>query len=203
MIRPGTVISPYWLEPREMIARCILSVASQTMPVYHTLVADGAPQEWFDKYIGLKHLKLAKHHGDWGNTPRRFAMIADYGSPFIAFLDADNWYDPDHIETCLAAAKANPGCDFVASRERFVRSCGTPSSAKHEPQDEHIDFNELVLFPSAYDTAIHALETIPKGNEYHGDRWLYACLKRAGLKPAFTNRETLTYVIANSPKWTK
>jgi|HubBroStandDraft_4_1064222.scaffolds.fasta_scaffold131179_2 hypothetical protein len=198
---PGVVISPYYREPQATIEDCLLSVARQTVPVYHTLISDGFPQTWFDHYLGVRHIKSTQHFHDWGNTPRSIAMQVEYGAPFIAFLDADNLYDPDHIAACLEVKRMNPDADFIVTQERFLRPTKeggwVVSSAKQEPQEQHCDTSCYLFFPQCYDTVIRAQSTAP--DSYVGDRYTYACLKEAGLRPAFTNRPTVTYRLNHLP----
>ena len=200
-LKTGVVISPYYQEPQRTMEDMILSVARQTVPVYHTLIADGFPMTWFDHYLGVRNLKNTEHYHDWGNNPRALAMMSEYGAAFIAFLDADNLYDPDHIATCLETKRMNPDCDFVVARERFLRPTKdggwVVSSAKPEPPEEHCDTSCFFLLPQCYDTVIRAQRNAP--DPYRGDRHTYACLKAAGLKPAFTDHTTVTYRLNHIP----
>lgn len=199
----GVVITPYYLESDETIEQCILSVNTQTRSVNHVLIADGFPRDRFDNRegLGLTHIRNLQHYHDWGNVPRTIAMLANKGAPFIAFLDADCTYDADHIEICRATAAQADGCDYVATQERFLRPTkdgGTVvSSAKAEPQEQHVDTNCFFLFPQCYDVAIEALTNRP--DPYRGDRHLYSRLKDAGLRAAFTNRQTVTYMLSSIP----
>ena len=87
-----------------MLERCMRSVESQTHPyVNHFLVADGHPQSWIDE---LHSVKFGKHRhfsipncGDYGDTPRAIgsAIAINQGFDAVCFLDADCWYEPDHV----------------------------------------------------------------------------------------------------------
>ena len=192
----GVVITPYYKESRETLEQCIESVDAQTIPVQHIMVADGFPQDWVDQRAN--HLRLYMASYDWGNGPRAAALSVYRTADFAAFLDADNQYDSDHIAVCLATAEQNPGCDYVATQERFARAVPggfVTSHAKAEPQEQHVDSSCFFLLPQCYDVAIKAFSTAP--DPYRGDRNLYACLKAAGLRVAFTNRITMTYNISS------
>ena len=210
-----------------MLHRCIDSVRAQTVPVHHVLVSDGP--EWqhtgFEQYRYITHLATAARANDWGNTPRALGLKCFMDAEFVTFLDADNFYDPDHVSVCLRTAEQNPGCDYVVARERYVRLANdektVPSHAMHEPQDEHVDFNEFFLLPQCYEIALNVLTNVGTGDakwwadtagvdlhatikrfklcapSYIGDRCLYHALKKAGRRPAFTNRDTLTYVVSS------
>ena len=144
------IVTPYYKEERPLIERCMASVRSQTVPTDHFLVADGFPQEWIDT-AGVRHFKLDRSHGDYGNTPRGvgalLAIAAQYSG--IAFLDADNWLEPDHVETCLAAASGTPApCDYVIAQRSFRR----PDESIMPVADEelHVDTNCFFFLPGAF-----------------------------------------------------
>jgi glycosyltransferase involved in cell wall biosynthesis len=221
------VITPYYKEPREVIERCIASVAAQTVPVEHLLVADGFPQDWVDERAF--HIALPKPFYDVGNGPRAAGIRAASCASFIAFLDVDNAYDPDHIQTCIATANMNPGCDYVASRRRFVRydrGNYVPSSAAEEVQGELIDTSCYFFLPQTYHIPLDVAENLAKHHTlwwadegkdlealrvelakkkvtlqegYMGDRFIYRALQRAGMRPAFTGKQTVTYTVPSEP----
>lgn len=123
------IVTPYLNEKRETLDRCIASVASQTVAATHFLVADGHPQNWIDE-AGVQHLKLDRAHRDYGNTARLLGFLLAAGEEYeaVGFLDADCFLDPDHIETCLAAAEragAGEEVDIMIARRRLVRSDGS------------------------------------------------------------------------------
>ena len=226
----GVVITPYHRESLDVLLRCIDSVRAQYgAHVQHVLVSDGPDLQYqvFAGYRSITHLATDRRANDWGNAPRARGLSASLSADFVAFLDADNFYDPDHIAMCLKVAEQNPGCDYVVARERYMRRTnnGTliPSHAKHEPQDEHVDFSEFFLLPQCYDIALNVLTNVGTGDakwwadtagvdlhetikrfklcapSYIGDRCLYHALKKAGMRGAFVNRDTLTYVVSALP----
>lgn len=97
------VITPYYKEDEAMMLRCINSVKAQThKDVTHLLVADGHPHANHASW-GVEHMVIP-NCGDYGDTPRAIgaAVIAcrsEYDA--VAFLDADNWYEPDHVKSAL------------------------------------------------------------------------------------------------------
>jgi hypothetical protein len=56
-----------------------------------------------------------------GNTPRAIGgILADaYGFDAVTYLDADNWYDPAHVEDFVAAHEANKNISLISCRRRF------------------------------------------------------------------------------------
>lgn len=84
------------------------SVESQShLYVNHFIVADGHPQSWIDDLPSVKFGK-SRHFsipncGDYGDTPRAIgaAIAINQGFDVVCFLDADNWYESNHVEEAL------------------------------------------------------------------------------------------------------
>ena len=96
---------------------CYASVAGQTYPCRHFLVADGNS----DAGIAgrpVEHLILARPHSDNGNTPRAIGSLSamNQGYDAIAYLDADNWYYPNHIEAMVNLHRSTRAAVCTASR---------------------------------------------------------------------------------------
>lgn len=187
------VITSYYNEPPEILNRCIESVRKQTTPVSHYLIADApATCQCTPPFDVARHVVLGQSHKDYGNTPRGIgALLAiSEGADAIAFLDADNTYDPDHIETCVKLAKAHPGADFIAARRRIRLPDGTPVPSEDEPIDRHVDTNCFFLLPGAFHVIPHQVLQ-PKKLTIVGDRLFLAALE--GLRCIGTEKPTVTY----------
>jgi hypothetical protein len=191
------VITPYFRESREMLEFCAASVARQTLPADHMFIADGHPQDWLDE-LPVRHVKLDRAHGDYGNLARGLGALMAAREKYdgIAFLDADNWYDEDHMEACLAAAAANPETAYVVAQRRFVRpnrsimETVTPADL---PLADHIDTNCYVLLPNSYHL-LHYWSTLPKELATHGDMLFRHILKNyISIPPAITAHRTVNY----------
>jgi len=190
------VITPYYKEPIDQMERCLLSVRQQTVAADHFLISDGHPQSWLD-LTGVRHIRLGKSHGDYGNTPRgigaQLAISEDYDA--ICFLDADNWYDKDHVQVCLQAALSLTGqlqdCDYVVAKRRLVRPDLT---VMYEGPDEpgHIDTNSLFMLRGAFHL-IPYWNLMPQNYSSIGDRLFRLVLLKNNLKEVTTNQITVNY----------
>lgn len=194
------VITPYYKEPRPWLERCLASVRAQTHPVTHVVVADGHPQDWLDD-SGVRHLRLDRAHADFGNTPRSLGaqLAVSEGFDAVCFLDADNWYEPDHVAGCLAAVAAAPHpVDYVVARRRFVREDGRPLPRAFDEDATptragHVDTNCFFVLRGAY----HALGRwilIPKPLGMLGDRVFRMALEREAAPRAFAETVTVNYL---------
>jgi len=109
------VITPYYQEPLEMLQRAHDSVAAQTHACTHYMIADGHPRIEVDTWQ-VRHLTLPKAHHNNGNTPRAKGTSEAIENDFdaIAYLDADNWFEPNHIAG-LIEARQKTGADMISS----------------------------------------------------------------------------------------
>ena len=191
------VITPYFNEDRDMLARCMDSVRGQGVKVDHMLVADGHPQEWIDREP-VRHLKLDRAHADYGNFARGVGALAALAEAYdgVCFLDADNWYDENHIALCLEAAAREPASPFVAARRRFVRPDGSVMTGvlpAEVPIEPHVDTNCMFLLPGAY-PHLHRWCTIPRELSASGDHLFYLVMVMAGVRPTPTLHATVNYL---------
>ena len=115
------VVTPYYRESDDILNTCHSSVIRQNYPCTHILVADGHPKSQFREQPKTMHVILPQANADMGNTPRAIGgILADaYGFDAVAYLDADNWYDPAHIEALVGAHEANDQIPLVTCKRRF------------------------------------------------------------------------------------
>jgi hypothetical protein len=188
-------ITPYHKENRLLLQRAIDSVKSQTVPTDHFLIADGFAQEWIDKEP-VRHVKLDREHGYGGNTPRGvgalIAIAEEYGG--IGMLDADNWLDSDHVQTCIEAAESCDGgavnCDYVIAQWRLRRPDETilPWPENHE----HVDTCRFFFLRGAFSVIPH-WAMMPPELAPTCDRVFYAMLQRQPFRCVRVERATVNY----------
>jgi hypothetical protein len=186
------VITPYYKESSEILRRCRASVAAQTVRCQHYMIADGFPQDWVDDESNVTHLKFAHAHADDGNTPRGIGALlaASEGADQIYFLDADNFIDADHVETCLDTAQNNPDCKYITARRRLVFPDGTPADI---PEEDHlVDTSCLFMLPGTFHLFSHFILQ-PKQMSPVCDRIFFAMLRYNKLKSAACKKVTVTF----------
>lgn len=189
------VVTPYYQEPRAWLERSLASVRAQSHPCEHIVVADGHAQDWIDS-AGVRHLKLDRGHADYGNTPRTLGglMAAAEGFDAIAFLDADNWYDPDHVASCVDQALTT-GADFVTTGRRIVREDGSvlPYELNEDASGAHFDTSNFFLLFGAFHSLPRWL-LMPTPMTMLGDRYFLKSLRDEGLREARTGRRSVNYL---------
>lgn len=189
------IVTPYLKEPREWLQRCIDSVRAQTHGCEHLLVADGHPQDWVDQ-ADVRHLRLDRSHGDYGSTPRSIGaqLAVSEGFDAIAFLDGDNWLEPDHVATCVAVAAAE-NCDVVTAKRTLVRADGSKMNVSTSEDDDgsHVDTSCFFVQFGAFHTLPRWL-MMPKPMAMLGDRFYLSSLRAEGLRLASTQLPTVNYL---------
>lgn len=189
------IVTAYFKEEKYLLERCLRSVRQQSVAADHIVVADGVPQDWLDD-APIRHIKLDRSHGDYGNTARGvgalLAVAEDYEG--IGFLDADNWLEPDHIAQCLAAVPTLQGglCDYVIARRNLKRPDGTTLAVEDEPIAEHVDTNCFFFLPGAFHM-IQRFAVIPRELSIIGDRLFYKELAAQPLRTAVVPVKTVNY----------
>jgi len=170
-------------------------VRKQSVCCDHLLVADGFPSGFIDSQ-NVRHIKLDTNHNDFGNTPRGVGCLIGVSEGYsgIGLLDADNWFEPTHIASCLEAASSFPGgigeCDFVVARRYRRRPDETIMPLVEEPG--HIDTSSFFFLPGSYD-ALAFWVTMPKAVSPICDRVFTQVLARREYKAAFVKEPTVNY----------
>src|SRR5262245_29500987 len=189
------IITPYHKENRHLLQRSINSVKNQTVPTDHFLIADGFAQEWIDSE-GVRHIKIDREHGYGGKTPRGVgalvAIAEEYGG--IGMLDADNWLDSDHVQTCIEAADSCDGgaihCDYVIAQWRLRRPDETIMPWPEEPG--HVDTCRFFFLRGAFSVIPH-WAMIPPELSSACDRIFYTMLRQRPLRFVRVERPTVNY----------
>jgi hypothetical protein len=197
LTRRVAIVTPYHGEPLAWIAKAHASVRMQSHPATHILVGDGKPEAAIDAW-GAQHIIMPAGHRDWGHTARSSPVAAAQGFDAIGFLDADNWFYPDHVETLLAL-QAERDLE-VASSLRVMHHVDGRLLHRCQLVDgiETFDTNCLMLFPPAYSacrsSAVPDVRCI-------ADRWC-RFWKRRGRRIGCTHKGTVAYRCAISTSTT-
>jgi len=188
------VVTPYFKEPEEFLRICHQSVLGQTYACEHIFVADGFPSASVASW-NCRHIVLPASHADAGNTPRAIGSLsaAALGFDAIAFLDADNWYKPQHIRSLVDACQQS-GAEVCGSGRDIHRLDGSLLLAGGEPGDgiAHIDTSSMLLTRPAF--GLLAFWTLmPRHFAALGDRLFWTKAKNAGHPIALTRLPTVCY----------
>ena len=187
------VITPYYQESLAVLEQCHQSVLNQSEPCLHVLVADGHPRPRINRW-NAEHVRLPRSHGDIGSTPR---LIGSYhaiglGVEAVAFLDADNWYGPDHIARMLEAMQQQQA-DFVSSDRTLCRLDGSVMGPCPLTDPERFIDTNAMLFGRGAFPQLHHWVLMPGYGHLIGDRVMLHHLKASGLKRVHLNQASVFY----------
>jgi hypothetical protein len=186
------IITPYYKEEDFLIERCIRSVNDQIVRADHILVADGFPRSWIDD-ADVRHIKLDRCHGDYGNTPRGIGALIAIAEEYhgIGFLDADNWLEKDHVKACLVAGRAaSAPCDYVIAQRTFRRPDETIIPLREEPN--HVDTNCFFFLRGSFSVIPH-WAMMPKNLAQLGDCYFLAMMRSRPFTVARVPAPTVNY----------
>ncbi len=191
------VVTPYYREPDEMLRTCLESVADQTIPCTHFVVADGFPSQVVDGSRGdIQHVRLPKAHGDNGNTPRGVGTLVALAQnfDFIAYLDADNWYWPTHIESLLDLHEAT-GAPVLCSKRTFHRLDGSLMEGVTEAaEDAHLHADtSCYLIHRSCDASISIWSRMPRPLSPLCDRVFFHKLVHDRWPMAFSDERSVAF----------
>lgn len=188
------VITPYFKEPLEVLARCHRSVKEQTHPdTVHLMAADGHPRAEVDSWDVL-HVSLPAS-GDSGDTPRAIAglIAANCGAGAITLLDADNYFERDHIERLLDVQRAT-GVQVVTTTRMLIRTDGTRLGVCHESDGQTFnDTNCYLLMKPAF-PVFSSWGFKDRRQGITGDRVFWKAIQSAGFTRAHCEKPTINYV---------
>ena len=192
-IKPA-VITPYFDEDINTLERCMQSVATQEYAATHFLVADGKAKQHLTDF-NIQHVILPGPHRDYGNTPRCIGALSaiNKGHNAICFLDADNWYEPNHIEEAMKIKLDKIETDVVTSLRRIIlpENIEVPADPD-EINHNHVDTSCMALFEEAF-SILPLWATMTPELSSIGDRVIFSTMKYRKFKIEYTNKKTVNY----------
>ncbi|MEH1780110.1 MAG: glycosyltransferase family A protein [Nostoc sp.] len=130
---------------------CINSVLEQTFKDWELLVVDDGSQdntfEIVNPYVQkFNNIRYLKHKNKKLGYSKNAGVQASFGK-YITFIDSDDTYRPNHLESRLKYMQANPGIDlieggFFSEEEIFVADYFQPGQI--------INLRECVLGPTFF-----------------------------------------------------
>ena len=189
------VVTPYYQEEMDVLRKCHRSVCEQTYPCVHFLIADGSPAASGISVWPAVHMLLSQSHGNAGNTPRGFGSLSAMyqGYDAIAYLDADNWYYPSHVESMVSLHRRTGAVVCTATRT-FHRLDGSLMYTDVLESDgrRHVDTSCLFLTRAAFGI-LPLWSMMPKQLGPVGDRVIWDAILSRGFSHARDPEPTVAY----------
>jgi glycosyltransferase involved in cell wall biosynthesis len=116
------------------LAEALASVRGQTYdPVELIIVDDGSQDASPEIAASYRPTQLARQEHQGVAVARNQGLALSTGL-LVAFLDQDDWWEPDKLERQVEYLRAQPAVDYVTTRQRLFLSpgAGTPLWLKPE-----------------------------------------------------------------------
>jgi len=189
------IITPYFKESLDILKQCHNSVLAQEISADHYFIADGFPRSEINLWK-VKHIILEKNHDDNGNTPRGIGSktARELNYDFISYLDADNWFHKDHLESLINLYN-NTKANICCSKRTFHHMNGEDLNISEVPEDkfEHVDTSCFLIHNLAFEVT-KIWEKMPKILSPICDRIFYKSIvihKKYSI--AFSNLRTVAF----------
>jgi hypothetical protein len=185
------VVTPHHSARPEWLDQCIESVKAQTHPCDHFVVCDGVPPP---ARADVKFFQTPAASRDYGDTPRALGSISAFslGYEAVAWLDDDNWFAPDHVETMIRAL-LNQRVQVVTSTRYLVTREGQVMGVCRETDPERfIDSNCYLVHASAR-WVVNAWWMMSEDLHMFGDRVVTKFMRTHGASLWHTGRPTVYY----------
>lgn len=193
------VITPTYKTPTPWLEQCIRSVHAQTIgSIMHVLINDGDPDFCLPNCFTGKFIQADRHYGDFGDTPRWIGVqwAIKWGADAIAFLDADNWFEPYHLQTCVRACWEQRA-GVVTSQRMLVALNGAPiAKCRQCGTRDFADTSSLFFRASAFE-ALAAWGEMEDWQHVIGDRILWQSVHDMGFRIGHTDTVTFNYRCTN------
>jgi glycosyltransferase involved in cell wall biosynthesis len=187
------VVTPYYKEPLDKLRRCHESVLAQVHPCTHIMIADGHPRPELADW-SVDHIVLPFAHGDVGNTPRSIGAMSALNRGFdaVAYLDADNWLHPEHVESLVDVVQTHKVP--MAFSDRFIVGLdGTFMQNGHEDDDPNFADTSCILHTMQAARMIPIWAMMDPVLGPIGDKMFVKIARAFGIPFARSDRRTMFY----------
>lgn len=187
------VVTPFYNTPIKWLEQCHASVRAQTHPCTHFLVSDGSGENPLPDFVG-EFIRLPKPHADNGNTPRAVGSIAAASEGFdaIAYLDADNWYTPDHIDSLVTLQAQTRAAVCTSARSLYDLDGGLLGICEEVDGVNFADTSCLFITRPAFGLTLQ-WALMPKEFSVVCDFWIWSCTRRSPHSAAHSRLATMAF----------
>lgn len=204
-----SVIIPTY-NAQETVARAIESVLNQTYDDYEIIVIDDASSDGTCAVVSAflnehKCIKLLKNTGNKGVAYSRNKGIQESGAEWIAFLDADDYWEKDKLALQIKESEKHPDCKLFFTGSQFTDIDGNMSDFILQIPGQ-VTYNELlyqnVISCSSVLIKKEVLEEFPmeEDNSIHEDYYTWLRWLKKGNYAVGINRPLLIYQVDKSSK---
>ena len=188
------VITPCYQPHKSWLQQCLDSVVQQTLSCTHFLIYDGSPSADMVLPDGVQEFHLPGPHQDTGNAARAIGSVSAICQGFeaIAYLDADNWYEPNHLELLQETQRRTGAAVCTSARTLHSVDGSLLGRCPEVDGEQFVDTNCLFLTQQAFGL-VAAWYLMPREQVRIGDRVVWNAIRDAKLSCAHTEQPTVHY----------
>lgn len=190
------IITPCCVEDTGFLSECMNSVVAQAVLATHFVVCDGfkPPTELVAEFRDVRWIHLKSCSDDYGDTPRTVgtAVALSEGFDGVFYLDADNWFHRNHVQSIVDVHRATRAT--ICAAQRMI--CGLDGAPLGRclisGTPEFTDTNCLALFGSSIK---YGLRWAGIPDEFHaiGDRIIWRTVRSCSANVGFSRLTTVGY----------
>jgi glycosyltransferase involved in cell wall biosynthesis len=188
------VITPVFQTPRSWLDECLASVACQTFSCTHFVVSDGDAILNDAILPGVEFLRLPRPHQDCGNIARAIGSVSAIGRGFdaIAYLDADNWYEKEHLQLLVELQQRTGAAVCSCGRNLIDLEGSLLGQCREVDGEKFVDTSCLLLTRAAFGI-VQVWYQMPREVVAICDRVVWKAIKDAGLSRAHLAQPTVNF----------
>ena len=139
-----SVVMPVY-NGEKYIQKAVDSVLAQEVSLELIIIDDGSTdrtEEVLEKYKNYGEIRFLKNKKNTGVSGSRNRGVKEARGTYVAFLDADDWWEKDKLKKQVALLEKN-GCVLCSTGRELVQPDGE-SAGKYIPVKEKITYRELL-----------------------------------------------------------
>jgi glycosyltransferase involved in cell wall biosynthesis len=189
------IITPYHNPSCPDLKQCIDSVKAQTYgPLMHITIGDGCDLATTISDADVYNIPLPSRINNYGDTPRSIGVVYAFslGADAVIFLDSDNWFAPNHIES-LVECYQKTGADVITCRRYLTHLNGDILGVCPESDGEIFCDTNCLMVTKALAEQASLWWLIPRDMHPIDDRVLWDTLIHSTDNIASTGKPTVFY----------
>ncbi|VUD66044.1 hypothetical protein TDB9533_03490 [Thalassocella blandensis] len=189
------VVTPCFSSETTHLKQCINSVQQQTYSnILHILINDGGhPLPKFNS-PNLETIDFSRNFNDYGDSPRAIGAFYAFarGVDAVCFLDSDNWFLPEHLES-LVKLQQRLQIPFVSSYRLLASVNGDIMGPCGESDGFHFCDTNTMFFTREISSLATSWCDIDSDQHAIGDRLIWDKIVSSGINISCTDLPTVVY----------
>ncbi|GAC1432797.1 MAG: hypothetical protein NVSMB68_05220 [Thermoanaerobaculia bacterium] len=136
---PLTVFTPFYKTNPQYFDETIVSVLAQSFRDFEYLMINDGPLEdtrRIEKRFHDPRIRIITTSSPLGLSGSRNAGLHEARGDFIAFIDSDDFCEPERLQKQIDFMRANPDHVLVGSSIRFIDEKSQTIGSRHYPEDD-------------------------------------------------------------------